>query len=359
VIAVLDGITTGDADKQIASVRAQAMADIIAAGFDMNARLLVDTIGSGPGDADLAVNTQLEASGPNDLFRQESVTCKQSSVTAAFARLAQTSSPGPMDVLSALGMLQSQLTGLTNTGPIYVVVMSNLLNAVAPLDLANSSVLDSDPAGLVAAIQQSGLMPDCAGWNVYAVSAGMSTTKSISDIANAQLESFWSDFFARCGGKLVMYTGELAQFPVTPSPGKRITSPDYPGLFASEAGDTVTVTMPDSVLFTSGSAGLEPQAAPVLAELLGFLTTQYPTGTIEVAGYTDDVPINIPGGNFTLSDERAKAVATWLEARGIPGSRIITGGFGAASLVASNSTATGRELNRRVEVQVTASSASS
>src|SRR5579883_1411510 len=64
VIAVLTGITKDDNGANVAAVRRAAIDKIVEAGFKTNARLLVDTVGSGSSDADLAVNTQLVATGP-------------------------------------------------------------------------------------------------------------------------------------------------------------------------------------------------------------------------------------------------------------------------------------------------------
>src|SRR5436305_1419734 len=69
VIAVLAGTTKVDNGANVAAVRRAAIDKVVSAGFKTRARLLVDTIGSGASDADLAVNTQLVATGPNDLFR--------------------------------------------------------------------------------------------------------------------------------------------------------------------------------------------------------------------------------------------------------------------------------------------------
>jgi len=54
--------------------------------------------------------------------------------------------------------------------------------------------------------------------------------------------------------------------------------------------------------------------------------------------------------NQKLSEERARGVADYLIKAGIPLSRISVKGFGKTKPVATNSTAGGREANRRVEV---------
>ncbi|MBR1604621.1 MAG: OmpA family protein [Alphaproteobacteria bacterium] len=53
-----------------------------------------------------------------------------------------------------------------------------------------------------------------------------------------------------------------------------------------------------------------------------------------------------------MSQKRASAVATYLINRGIAASRISAAGVGPSYPIASNSTAAGREQNRRVEISI-------
>lgn len=67
-----------------------------------------------------------------------------------------------------------------------------------------------------------------------------------------------------------------------------------------------------------------------------------------VEGHTDSKGTN--AYNYTLSDLRAKKVATALHNKGIRMSQITTKGFGETVPIASNKTAEGRAQNRRVEI---------
>jgi outer membrane protein OmpA-like peptidoglycan-associated protein len=58
--------------------------------------------------------------------------------------------------------------------------------------------------------------------------------------------------------------------------------------------------------------------------------------------------------NKRLSLRRADSVANYLEELGVKGSRINTFGYGKSQPRATNSTAEGRQLNRRVEIHVRA-----
>ena len=67
-----------------------------------------------------------------------------------------------------------------------------------------------------------------------------------------------------------------------------------------------------------------------------------------VEGHTDSMGDD--DYNMDLSRDRAFAVRTALVKRGVSMSRITTQGFGEAVPVANNSTTTGRQENRRVEI---------
>ncbi|WP_178991592.1 OmpA family protein [Winogradskyella schleiferi] len=67
---------------------------------------------------------------------------------------------------------------------------------------------------------------------------------------------------------------------------------------------------------------------------------------IEIYGHTDTIGLEMR--NRELSEERAKAVADYLIAKGIDSKRIKYYGFGSTQPISSNETKEGRQLNRRV-----------
>jgi outer membrane protein OmpA-like peptidoglycan-associated protein len=88
---------------------------------------------------------------------------------------------------------------------------------------------------------------------------------------------------------------------------------------------------------------------PILDSAVEMLKNK-PSSTIYVDSYCDAT-----GGknlNLRLSDERAAAVASYLEQHGIPADRIVSRGFGASHFVANNATTSGRAQNRRIELVV-------
>ena len=103
------------------------------------------------------------------------------------------------------------------------------------------------------------------------------------------------------------------------------------------------------VLFAAGRYQLKPEAKLALAKLAGVILA-YPGVTLEVDGYTDSTGSDEV--NQTLSDKRAEAVRTFLVSQGVSPDSITAQGFGDANPIASNDTAQGRQLNRRVDMIV-------
>jgi outer membrane protein OmpA-like peptidoglycan-associated protein len=110
----------------------------------------------------------------------------------------------------------------------------------------------------------------------------------------------------------------------------------------------LVVNMAD-VLFDTGKYELRPEAREKLARLSGILAT-HPTLHLDVEGHTDST-----GGvqlNQTLSDQRAQGVAKYLVDQGVPGGSVKAIGLADSHPVADNTTAEGRQKNRRVEIIV-------
>ena len=101
------------------------------------------------------------------------------------------------------------------------------------------------------------------------------------------------------------------------------------------------------VYFDTGSAELDPASTTTLNAIAQAMRAD-PAARYTVEGHTDST-----GGaeaNLTLSQARAQAVVTWLIARGLTPARLEAVGLGETAPVADNRTASGRRLNRRVEV---------
>ena len=88
----------------------------------------------------------------------------------------------------------------------------------------------------------------------------------------------------------------------------------------------------------------------ISAELQLLEVLQADTGlSLEIQGHTD--ADGSDAYNLDLSDRRAKSVVAWLVAKGIDAGRLQGEGKGEAAPVASNATADGKALNRRVEIR--------
>jgi outer membrane protein OmpA-like peptidoglycan-associated protein len=108
------------------------------------------------------------------------------------------------------------------------------------------------------------------------------------------------------------------------------------------------VSMPD-VLFDSGKYTLKSEARERLAKISGIVLA-YPDLKLQIEGFTDSVGSD--AYNQTLSDKRAEAVRDFLVGNGVSMNNVTAQGMGKADPVADNSTAQGRQLNRRVEMIV-------
>lgn len=101
--------------------------------------------------------------------------------------------------------------------------------------------------------------------------------------------------------------------------------------------------------FDFNKATLKKEAYPILWHATQVML-QNPDLKVEIQGYTDG--IGSDKYNLKLSEKRAQAVKNYLAARGISESRMVAKGYGKANPVASNKTAEGRALNRRIEFKV-------
>ena len=105
----------------------------------------------------------------------------------------------------------------------------------------------------------------------------------------------------------------------------------------------------NDVLFDTGKASLKPGARVRLAKVAGIIEA-YPDLKLEIDGYTDST--GSPEFNQQLSQQRADSVRSFLVSQGVPDANVVTRGYGEEDPIASNQTASGRQLNRRVELVV-------
>jgi outer membrane protein OmpA-like peptidoglycan-associated protein len=101
------------------------------------------------------------------------------------------------------------------------------------------------------------------------------------------------------------------------------------------------------VLFTTGKADLNPSGTASLERLASFLN-RYPDRSVAIEGHTDSNGED--DYNLALSQRRADSVKDYLTGHGIGSMRLAASGMGESRPLADNDSATGRRLNRRVEV---------
>lgn len=126
------------------------------------------------------------------------------------------------------------------------------------------------------------------------------------------------------------------------------------GLVEVERRDgKVFVTVGAGGAFETGSADLTQEAEKIIAEISA--NALAPDATITVTGHTDNVPLN--GGpytdNFGLGAARASSVVRELVESGkVDPSQVVAVSRGESAPVADNTTDTGREKNRRIEIEI-------
>lgn len=105
----------------------------------------------------------------------------------------------------------------------------------------------------------------------------------------------------------------------------------------------------EQLYFEADSAEIKAESFNVLDELYDFLNENRDV-IVEIGGHTNGNPPHEYCDR--LSTARAKAVAEYLIARGIPAPRLQYKGYGKRVPVASNQTPDGRRLNQRVEIKI-------
>lgn len=102
------------------------------------------------------------------------------------------------------------------------------------------------------------------------------------------------------------------------------------------------------IYFDTGSDRVRPESSPTLKEI-GAMLTEHPDLKLIIEGHTDNA--GSAATNLTLSQKRAEAVkAALVSSYGVSGDRLVAKGLGQTKPAAPNSTAEGRQQNRRVEL---------
>jgi len=114
-------------------------------------------------------------------------------------------------------------------------------------------------------------------------------------------------------------------------------------------GEGIKVTFDSGILFDFDKSTLRPASQEQIRKFADALK-KYEDTDVLIAGHTDATGSD--DYNLMLSRRRAESVANYLESLGVSQTRFTIMGFGEAQPVASNDTAEGQQLNRRVEVAI-------
>ncbi len=115
--------------------------------------------------------------------------------------------------------------------------------------------------------------------------------------------------------------------------------------------DGLVTKLKSDILFETGKAELKPEATANLQQMATIMK-KYPENVVTIKGYTDATGSDQT--NQALSKRRATAVKAVLVANELPAATISTEGLGEDSPIADNTTPSGRQQNRRVEIEVAA-----
>lgn len=121
------------------------------------------------------------------------------------------------------------------------------------------------------------------------------------------------------------------------------------GVSVTRNGDYIILNMPSNITFPSDQASVSTQFYPTLNSV-ALVLNKYDRTLVDVYGHTDSTGND--AHNLDLSQRRALAVATYLDAQGIDNRRFSVIGYGETRPIATNATAEGRAQNRRVEIEL-------
>lgn len=108
-------------------------------------------------------------------------------------------------------------------------------------------------------------------------------------------------------------------------------------------------TILNNIFFKFNSFELLPQSFVELDRMASFINGSASI-KFEIGGHTDNV--GETAYNQQLSEKRAKAVYDYLVSHGVDATRLSYKGYGESLPIGDNSTAEGRETNRRTELKV-------
>lgn len=121
------------------------------------------------------------------------------------------------------------------------------------------------------------------------------------------------------------------------------------GVGVARQGDNLILRMPADVSFATNQAGIDPRFYATLDDVASVLN-RYDQSTVDIIGHADSD--GAEDYNLDLSRRRASSVAQYLVNRNVLPARLFVDGRGESAPIASNATAEGKAMNRRVEILI-------
>ncbi len=121
------------------------------------------------------------------------------------------------------------------------------------------------------------------------------------------------------------------------------------GIQVKREGDNIRLIMPNNITFDTDRFDIRSSFAEVLDSIV-LVLNHYPDTKLNIVGHTDSDGSD--AHNMTLSNKRANAVAQYLISKQVASNRVGAMGAGERYPVASNKTAEGKAMNRRVELSI-------
>ncbi|WP_345106172.1 OmpA family protein [Mucilaginibacter panaciglaebae] len=170
----------------------------------------------------------------------------------------------------------------------------------------------------------------------------LDATKASLAATNANLAKFTADedgdgvpdFFDKCPGTAAGTKVDGSGCPLAPAK-----------VIITEEDRRVVNEAIKNLEFDFGKATIRAHSYPSLERVARLLTDK--NFSLKLAGHTDNVGSN--DANLMLSKDRAESVKSFLVSKGANPSRIEATGYGETQPIATNKTAKGRQMNRRVE----------
>lgn len=122
------------------------------------------------------------------------------------------------------------------------------------------------------------------------------------------------------------------------------------GVSVTRDGNNIILNMPGNITFATNSSDISANFYEVLNSV-ALVINEFEKTYVDITGHTDSTGAD--EYNMQLSVARATSVARYLESQNVIPQRIYTKGMGENQPIASNDTAQGRALNRRVEILLT------